>query len=290
MSVFRVSMLLFAVWCLSAAVWVEDDEKEVKDTMAASEECLDCHEDVNDVLNLTVHTRQMQVNCISCHGVTAEHLDDPDVGNISNGLGLEAMKACNSCHASDLHQRQPGGNMHATAGVACSDCHAIHKAKHRPEFPLLARKETDLCLSCHQDLESQLDKPFTHKLQHGAMSCSSCHNPHGARGEKGFQLGSIQETCESCHTHTRGPFVFSHVSGFAGDCMSCHESHGSSNPRQLLRANVSQLCLECHSTLPATTFGSQPPATHNLRAARYQNCTTCHTAVHGSSRSPLLLK
>ena len=58
----------------------------------------------------------------------------------------------------------------------------------------------------------------------------------------------------------------------------------------LQRAQVYQLCIECHSNLGHETLGSQPPAFHNLNLARYRNCTTCHVAVHGSNRSPALLK
>jgi DmsE family decaheme c-type cytochrome len=133
-------------------------------------------------------------------------------------------------------------------------------------------------------------KPFTHNLAHGVMTCGDCHNPHGGRGRLGFKQRSLEATCAECHADTSGPHVFEHVTGFVGDCTSCHESHGSSNPRQLTRASISQLCLECHSTLPAGELGSQPPSSHNLRSPRYRDCTVCHTAVHGSSRSPLLLK
>lgn len=72
--------------------------------------------------------------------------------------------------------------------------------------------------------------------------------------------------------------------------MSCHLPHGSVNPKQLTRANVYQLCLECHSPIAGGTLGSQPPSFHNLTSARYQNCTTCHVAIHGSNRDPQLLK
>jgi hypothetical protein len=49
----------------------------------------------------------------------------------------------------------------------------------------------------------------------------------------------------------------------------------------LIRSNVSQLCLECHTTT-AGFAGSSPPAFHDLRTARYRNCTVCHSKTHGS--------
>jgi DmsE family decaheme c-type cytochrome len=123
------------------------------------------------------------------------------------------------------------------------------------------------------------------------MECESCHEPHGRKIDKGLRLTPVGELpCLNCHAEKRGPFVFEHVNGVAGDCMSCHENHGSSNNKRLKRATVKNLCLECHSTLSTKTLGSQPPSFHNVSLPRYQNCTTCHVAVHGSYLSPLLLK
>ena len=83
--------------------------------------------------------------------------------------------------------------------------------------------------------------------------------------------------------------VFPHQAKELGGCLACHEQHGSSNQKMLKRANVWQLCIECHSPI-TNTLGSQPPSFHNLNTARYQNCTTCHVAIHGSNRSPQLFK
>ena len=102
----------------------------------------------------------------------------------------------------------------------------------------------------------------------------------------------------SCHRDKRGPHVFPHVaSTFAArmdsgrNCMTCHEPHGSNNPKMLIRATTRQLCMECHSSTTSTNaIGSTPPAFHNLNDPRFQHCTTCHVAVHGSNRSPALLK
>ena len=96
--------------------------------------------------------------------------------------------------------------------------------------------------------------------------------------------------CLACHANLRGPFAFPHEAKELGGCIACHEPHGSSNQKMLKRANVFQLCLECHSPITGNTLGSQPPSFHNINLPRYQNCTTCHVAVHGSNRSPQLFK
>jgi DmsE family decaheme c-type cytochrome len=123
------------------------------------------------------------------------------------------------------------------------------------------------------------------------MGCATCHEPHGLEARQNVRRTAAGEiACASCHQEKNGPFVFEHGAMAAGDCMSCHEPHGSANAHQLKRASAAQLCLECHSPTTHTTAGSQPPAFHNINFARFQNCTTCHVAVHGSHRSPQLLK
>ena len=45
-------------------------------------------------------------------------------------------------------------------------------------------------------------------------------------------------------------------------------------------------------TLPSSSGGSsaQPPAFHDIRSPRYQNCTSCHARIHGSNSSHLFLR
>ena len=55
--------------------------------------------------------------------------------------------------------------------------------------------------------------------------------------------------CVSCHAEKRGPFVFKHVSGVAGNCMSCHRAARLVESEAVDSSPGRQLCLECHSTL-----------------------------------------
>jgi predicted CXXCH cytochrome family protein len=68
-------------------------------------------------------------------------------------------------------------------------------------------------------------------------------------------------------------------------CTSCHTPHGSTNPRLLKLSVVNILCLQCH------TFPTQGPAgpAHN-QSAKYQACTMCHVAIHGSNFSNVFFK
>jgi predicted CXXCH cytochrome family protein len=72
-------------------------------------------------------------------------------------------------------------------------------------------------------------------------------------------------------------------------CATCHEPHGSINPKMLRRTQVVQLCLECHSMTPGVA-AVQPPAFHDIRTARFRNCTVCHREIHGSNVDPAFFR
>jgi DmsE family decaheme c-type cytochrome len=208
-------------------------------------------------------------------------------------------ETCMLCHDVTTDRMSRKSGMHANSNqVNCLTCHSIHAADPRSPH-LVAKPQLALCGSCHTQAASMRNKPYAHRLDRGGMTCSTCHEPHGRRatGEQSRALaGHLRTTragevpCLSCHTEKRGPFVFSHGGTEVGECTTCHETHGSSNPKMLVRATVKQVCIECHSPIGAGTLGSQPPSFHNLSLPRYQNCTTCHVAVHGSNRDPQLLK
>lgn len=262
--------------------------------------CSDCHDQAK-TFAANPHARGKvkkgdvpNALCTSCHGDGAAHMEaGGDKALIYKPAGLAgANKTCLSCHdvSTDRISRHLG--VHAnTAGVHCLTCHSIHASEpHAPH--LLSRPQTALCGSCHSTQTASFrNKPFAHRLGRGGMECSSCHEPHGLPGRENLKMTKAGEiACLACHVEKRGPFVFQHGAAAVGDCLSCHEAHGSSNPKQLKRATVAQLCLECHSPIGSATLGSQPPSFHNLSLPRYQNCTTCHVAVHGSNRDPQLMK
>lgn len=61
------------------------------------------------------------------------------------------------------------------------------------------------------------------------------------------------------------------------------------NPRLLVRPEQRFLCLECHAG-SLQTIGITPPALHDLRSPRFQNCTICHSKIHGSFVNKDLLR
>jgi DmsE family decaheme c-type cytochrome len=256
--------------------------------------CADCHADQAAASpHSSIRAKTANAVCESCHGDGAAHIEgggDKEKITVPRGAA-GADKVCMSCHdlSTDTVSRRAG--MHAnSAAVNCFTCHSIHAAQSEPL--LTTANESSLCSSCHAiQAASMRNKPFSHRIGRGGMECSTCHDPHGRRGRESLkQTASGETACVTCHSEKRSLFVFQHGASSAGDCTSCHETHGSSNARQLKRATVQQLCIECHSPIAGVTLASQPPSFHNISQPRFQNCTTCHTAIHGSNRSPQLLK
>jgi DmsE family decaheme c-type cytochrome len=264
--------------------------------------CGDCHAEQASAFGTNAHGHGKSPKgeavpnavCESCHGSGKAHIEgggDKALIAIPRGVG-GADKFCLSCHnlLSDRISRHAGAHANSVA-VNCLTCHSIHKAEPRAPH-LLAKSELALCSTCHATQAASFrNKPYTHRIGRAGVECSSCHEPHGRPARESLALTRAGELpCLGCHVEKRGPFVFQHAAGAAGDCLDCHGAHGSSNPKMLKRATVAQLCIECHSPIAAGTLGSQPPSFHNLSQPRYQNCTSCHVAVHGSNRNPQLLR
>jgi DmsE family decaheme c-type cytochrome len=259
--------------------------------------CGDCHEQAKSFA-WNAHAfgaaKKGQVesdSCAICHGDGTAHIEGGgDKAAIEVPRGLEgADGTCRTCHDQSTDRISHRSGVHANSpAVNCLSCHAVHS----PEPKLLAKNQLALCSNCHSTQAASFrNKAFAHRLGHGGMECSSCHEPHGRPGKETMRAGTAGESaCLTCHTEKRGPYVFAHGGSEAGECVTCHEAHGSSNPKQLKRAVVSQLCVECHSPIALAGLGSQPPSFHNLSDPRYQNCTSCHVAIHGSNRDPQLLK
>jgi DmsE family decaheme c-type cytochrome len=238
--------------------------------------------------------------CTTCHGDATAHIEsggDKDKIVVPRGR-TGSDETCMLCHDVSTNRSSHRTGVHAnSATVNCLSCHSVHHAE-EPQY-LVRQRQPALCSSCHGAQSTSLvTKPYTHRIGHGGMKCSTCHEPHGRAGRETLRTTAANENpCMSCHADKRGPHVFQHGASTVASrqdsaraCMTCHEPHGSTNPKQLRRATVRQLCMECHSATAVSLLGSQPPGFHNLNDPRYQQCTTCHVAVHGSNRSPSLLK
>lgn len=288
------------------------------------EVCAACHEDLVRAFKKSAHQAILfrkngdAVACSSCHGSGKEHAETTDPSKIRNPRKLavaDADAACAVCHQRSGKTSQHLSNSHVRQGVACFQCHAIHEgaslaAAASPSTPLVrpsflprsaplklvtrsAADVTRLCVSCHTAEWAQFQQPHTHPVASGAMSCTDCHSPHGSTLRKGLAaVGANQVSCLKCHGDKRGPFVYEHPSLRIEGCTACHLNHGSPNPFLLTRHEVRFICLECHSSITPTSvnLAASPASFHDLRAPRYQNCTTCHIKIHGSQTNRSFLR
>ncbi len=255
-----------------------------------SETCATCHEEVSKKFEGNPHTKMALmhgkegVTCENCHGAGKAHVDGggdtTKIFNPAKHSTKEVDAKCETCHAGSHpdFDRSP----HAKANVGCISCHDIHGNKES----LLKAPQPQLCFQCHSDVKPAFNMPFHHKVNEGLISCSDCHDPHGTFENKNLKSTADQNAvCTKCHAETRGPFVFEHAPVRADGCTSCHTPHGSQNARLLNMPNINVLCKQCHSEIGAGgVHGQGAGSTSN------QNCTSCHTYIHGSNMSWALTK
>lgn len=263
-----------------------------KDEYVGSDTCMTCHEELyKKSFEKTPHFKTILNDghgCESCHGPGSEHVaGSGDVSKIIRFSDLSRQQAnarCLNCHGESQEHRHASASSHAGNDVGCLDCHSPHHAK-EPEH-LLVKTQPNLCYGCHTAAKADFAKPYHHRVDEGLITCSDCHNVHGTTTLRQVRTQPTGDAiCYKCHADKQGPFVFEHTPVKTEGCTSCHTPHGSTNQR-FLRVNlVNMLCLQCH------TFPMQGPRgpSHN-QAAKYQACTMCHTAIHGSNASNVFFK
>ncbi len=261
------------------------------------ETCKTCHEEIYNNFVTTPHVAttmegKLEANkgsewhgCEACHGPGKAHVDGGgDVSKIfsfKNATPKETSARCLACHQNREEQNNYSRSAHLQSGVACIDCHSPHHAE-TAEF-LLKKTPPKLCYGCHLDIRAQFARPFHHRVNEGLIQCNDCHNPHGGFERKQLRTAVGQdEVCYKCHMDKQGPFVYQHEAKIEG-CTICHSPHGSTNARMLNQNQVNLLCLSCHSQ--NANVGPPPTPTFHNQAQKYQACTLCHTAIHGSNSS-----
>ena len=323
-----VFMLLFCAWAASGTLYTvlgtstADEltgpnipEAAPQDGYVGSETCNACHEDQFKSFDKTKHARLGEIKswkdkvqgCESCHGPGQAHVegggDKSKIITFKGKNSKEISETCLTCHAGKEPHNNYRRGEHWRNNIGCTDCHSVHPTggppvaesgsmtmiKEQPSTYMLKQDEPQLCLSCHNEQKSTFQKPFHHRVLEGTMKCTDCHNAHGGFESKQTKLAvGPDQACIKCHSNKQGPFVFEHAPLKLEGCTICHIPHGSANPKMLKRATVRQLCFECHTGIINQL--SPEAGNHNQALVRYQNCTVCHSAIHGSNSSSLFFR
>ncbi len=249
--------------------------------------CADCHEAVVKRFAANPHARaarSLEASCEACHTGATAHAQTGDPAQVRSfkRLGHEQTgEACLHCHGGDKAQALWKGSAHDVQEVSCTACHAVHGGNDR----LLAKTDQGAtCFTCHFDVRSDVMRRSKHPLRDAtrltgaaAMTCSSCHNPHGAPSRALINARSVNDKCYECHVEMRAPVLWEH-SPVKEDCLVCHKPHGSSNER-LLVSRVPRLCQECHMQGRHQSGTLAPSSTFAFN----RSCLNCHPQVHGSN-------
>jgi len=278
-------------------------------TYIGSEQCKGCHEDLAKKMEHTLHGKLLgtklaksdlqQRGCEGCHGPGSKHLEDPANPAFNLRFGKKSPLAaagknevCLQCHAKGK-QILWKGSPHESRDVTCVTCHSVHEGTEKRLLKLVKFEKFDsrgqaldnvqynLCGQCHQVRAMQFNRyshmPLAARGEAGALTCTSCHNPHGTTTEKLIAAVSINKSCTTCHADKRGPFLWEHPPVLE-NCLNCHQAHGSNNPT-LLKVKQPRLCETCHvgGRHNAQTYAQMDRKVFN------RSCVNCHANIHGSN-------
>jgi len=295
----RVQTLVLLA-CLAAASpgFAADDRVHAPSPVpeVGADTCLACHPNAAAVLG-TRHGATADAGapfgsaqCEACHGPGLKHVQgDPATGQrlplLRFGTGspdpaADQNAACGACHAGSLASHWTG-SAHEREDLGCADCHRIHIRRD----PVLGEStQPAVCYQCHPRQRTAFEKPYTHPVRYGQMTCTACHAPHGSPADFALKQSTINNTCYDCHAEKRGPFLWEHPAA-TDDCSNCHLAHGSVQPALLVK-RPPLLCQECHAPAghPQVAYGPGGlPAGTPQPYLLVGGCVNCHSAVHGSN-------
>jgi DmsE family decaheme c-type cytochrome len=261
-----------------------------------AETCKGCHEDAFNRFGHTKmgrlflnHPRNTQegLACETCHGPGKAHVD------AGGGKGVGGMitfakndptpvdkrnDVCLTCHTKGARLFWKG-SPHESRDVACTSCHKV-MVDVSPRAQLAKVTEIETCGTCHLQRRAQQMRSSHMPLREGKMTCTSCHNPHGTTTQALLKENSVNDTCFTCHTEKRGPFLHEHAP-VVESCVNCHDPHGSNHER-MLKVAKPRLCQQCHieTRHPTSPYGRD---TASLKFVLGRQCNSCHVQIHGTN-------
>src|SRR5580693_7832084 len=143
-----------------------------------SDACRTCHADVWATYYRNPHFKSIasgketpeNTGCEGCHGPGQAHVEaGGGKDTIPRAFSLlapkQVLETCLTCHAQDRSKANIQRSDHTLNDVVCTACHSIHRSP-TPKY-LLAKKQTDLCYSCHSAVRAQFELPSKHRVNEG---------------------------------------------------------------------------------------------------------------------------
>lgn len=245
--------------------------------------CLKCHESETDQKH--VHTPLTKNKCVACH---APHGSD-------HPALMRKKRIADTCYA--CHDEKFGRHDKVHAPVAVGQCTACHDPHASPNRNQLVKKGSDLCFSCHSEMEEEI-KAMSVIHKPVLENCVKCHTPHGAKSLLLLKR-PVEDLCLGCHEEIKEAVKSAKVRHGALDskksCLQCHDPHASNQARLLLAA-PKKVCLSCHDKKLMTKDRVIRNMKEFLADNRYKHgpiregdCGACHNA-HGSPSMNILRK
>ena len=224
----------------------------------------------------------------SCRDVDIEALKKVLESHKMEGAKYVGSEVCAACHEKQTKEFKRSTHeriaipMEGVKVEGCEMCHgpgSLHAENGGGKGNKIINpgKNPEMCFACHMEKKTEFSLPYHHPVLEGHMSCTDCHDPHGAdvKPWTSTSLQDVNEKCFKCHKEQRGPFAYEHLALREG-CTTCHKVHGSINDKMLVSRDVN-LCVRCHSN--AVILSEH--AGRMVQGTCFSG--ECHVAVHGSN-------
>jgi predicted CXXCH cytochrome family protein len=244
--------------------------------------CTSCH-DAHASDYPTLLTAEKKGFCLGCHGDK-----DFSKGNMKvHSILAEGCSACHNPHSGDYRYM-----LAAAPGDTCGKCHEdIGEKAKAAAFKHLPVEKDRKCLNCHVAHAS----PFAANLiKKESELCIECHDKW-IKGTDGKEFNIYKMVKDN---------PFKHAPLESGECRGCHDPHGSDffkilnasyPPRFYAEFSVDkyELCFQCHDSSAITTAVTDRATdfrdgTRNLHYVHVnlkkgRTCRACHEVHAGKS-------